>query len=190
VLDSSYAVDLRNSEKERAEYLMIVDLVRNVLGKCAEIGTVRVPKLFDIESYATVHQMVSTVQAQLRSDCSVVDCVRAAFPGGSMTGAPKVRTMQIIDKLEGGARGVYSGALGYFSLSGPVDLSIVIRTLIMTPKEITYGIGGAITVLSDPDDELEETAVKATPLLRLTGTKFPGLENHTASDSSTEKLNN
>ncbi|MER8157043.1 aminodeoxychorismate synthase component I [Streptomyces sp. NPDC094472] len=172
--DELLRVDLATSEKDRSENLMIVDLVRNDLGRTAEVGSVRVPKIFDVETYATVHQLVSTVRATLRPSSSAVESVRAAFPGGSMTGAPKVRTMQIIDDLEAGPRGVYAGAIGYFSLSGACDLSIVIRTLVVTPDRIRYGVGGAIVALSDPDEEFEETAVKATPLLRLLGAEFPG----------------
>jgi para-aminobenzoate synthetase len=166
--------DLATSAKDRAENLMIVDLVRNDLGHCAEVGTVEVPRIFDVETYSTVHQLVSTVRARLRPDSSAVRCVRAAFPGGSMTGAPKVRTMQIIDGLEGGPRGVYSGALGYFSLSGSADFSIVIRTLVIDRDKVSFGVGGAVIALSDPDEEFEETAVKATALLRLLDTPFPG----------------
>lgn len=173
-MDQKLAEELRDSEKDRAENLMIVDLVRNDLGRCAQLGSVEVPNLFAIESYSTVHQMVSTIRAQLRPECSVVECVRAAFPGGSMTGAPKLRTMQILDHLEHAARGIYSGSIGYFSLSGAVDLNIVIRTFVATKAKTTYGIGGAVTILSSPEDEFEEIKVKSVPFLSLFNVTFPG----------------
>jgi anthranilate/para-aminobenzoate synthase component I len=123
---------------------------------------------------ATVAPVEFEVRARLRSDSSTVRCVRAAFPGGSMTGAPKVRTMHIIDGLEAGPRGVYSGALGYFSLSGTADFSIVIRTLVADGDKVSFGVGGAVIALSDPAEEFEETAVKAAAVLRLLGASFPG----------------
>ncbi|MFF7729207.1 aminodeoxychorismate synthase component I [Streptomyces sp. NPDC008001] len=171
--DARLAEDLATDEKDRAENLMIVDLVRNDLGRCAEVGSVEAKDVFRVESYAKVHQLVSTVRAKLREDRSAVDCVRAAFPPGSMTGAPKIRTMQIIDALEEGPRGVYAGAIGYFSLTGAADLSVVIRTAVVTPDRIRYGVGGAVIALSDPEAEYEETAVKAAPLTALTGSPFP-----------------
>ncbi|MEU2614617.1 aminodeoxychorismate synthase component I [Micromonospora sp. NPDC007271] len=171
--DAALRADLLDNEKDQAENLMIVDLVRNDLGRVAEVGTVSVPDLFVVESYATVHQLVSTVRARLRPDRTAVDCVRAAFPGGSMTGAPKLRTMEIIDELEAGPRGIYSGALGYFSLTGAVDLSMVIRTLVVAGEQAYYGVGGAIIALSDAAAEFEETAVKASGLMRVLGLEFP-----------------
>jgi para-aminobenzoate synthetase len=171
--DERLRSDLARDPKDRAENLMIVDLVRHDLSRCAETGSVRVDPLFAVESYATVHQLVSTVRARLRPERSAVQCVRAAFPPGSMTGAPKIRTMRIIDRLEEGPRGIYSGALGYFSLSGAADLSVVIRTVVMTDDRISFGTGGAITALSDADGEFEETRVKAAPVLGLFGREFP-----------------
>jgi para-aminobenzoate synthetase len=169
--DADLAEDLRTQEKDRAENLMIVDLVRNDLGRCAEIGSVEAD-LFQVETYATVHQLTSRIRARLSAGLSSVDWVRAAFPPGSMTGAPKIRTMQLIDKLEAGPRGIYSGAIGYFSLTGAADLSVVIRTAVVTPGRIRYGVGGAVIALSDPMAEFKETAVKARPLLDLTGADF------------------
>uniref|UniRef100_A0A7R9UDA3 aminodeoxychorismate synthase n=1 Tax=Pinguiococcus pyrenoidosus TaxID=172671 RepID=A0A7R9UDA3_9STRA len=172
VADKDLARELEQSVKNRAENLMIVDLVRNDLGRICEVGSVWVPRLMAVETYETVHQLVSTVRGQLRRTASIVDAIRACFPGGSMTGAPKVRTLDIIHDLEGEIpRGVYSGTLGFVSASGNSDLNIVIRTAVITPSKVTVGAGGAVTALSDRRDEYEEMLLKAEAVTRTVGAR-------------------
>ena len=159
--DAAAAAWLRSDPKTRAENLMIVDLLRNDLSTVSDPASVRVPVLMGVESYSTVHQLVSTVSSRLREGISAVAAARACFPGGSMTGAPKPSTMQIIERLENRARGVYSGALGFVSADGAANLSIVIRTLVAHDDgTMTLAAGGAVVADSDPAAEYEEMLTK------------------------------
>ena len=166
-LDAELIAELVASEKDRAENLMIVDLLRNDLSKNCELGTVKVPKLFDVESFATVHHLVSTVTGRLAPGRDAIDLLRGAFPGGSITGAPKVRAMQIIEEIEPHRRGVYCGAIGYVGYDGNMDTNIAIRTLVHSHGTVRFWAGGGIVADSQRDAEYQETFDKAAALLSL-----------------------
>ena len=157
--------DLLRSPKDNAELLMITDLERNDLGRVCEYGSVHVPELVTVESYATVHHLVATVAGQLKPDVSHVQAVRTCFPGGSITGAPKIRAMEIIDELEPHARGVYCGAIGYFGYNDVSHFSIAIRTAVHQSGFLTFHAGGGIVADSEPNAEYDETLAKAQGII-------------------------
>lgn len=167
--DAREAAALAASVKDRAENLMITDLLRNDIGRVAELGSVTVSALHAVESYATLHHLVSVIEARLRPGLGPVDLLRATFPGGSITGAPKVRAMEIIDELEPGPRGPYCGAIGWIGFDGAMDTSIVIRSISLTRERITVQAGGAIVADSDPEAEHAEMMAKAAPALAALG---------------------
>ncbi len=185
--DAALCATLRGDEKSQAEHLMIVDLLRNDLGRVCRVGTVAVPELMVIEQYPTVHQMISTIVGTLDAGRSPVECVRACFPGGSMTGAPKIRSMEIIDDIELSARGVYSGGLGWFGVDGAVDLSIVIRTIVIDASGVSIGAGGAIVLQSDPADEFDELMLKARAPMRAVAEAITGRTDPDALTVRTER---
>lgn len=164
--DARLAQELWNSEKDRAELVMIVDLERNDLGRVCEYGSVHVPELITMETYPTVFHLVSTVEGTLRPDVTHIGCLRACFPGGSITGAPKIRAMEIIDELEPTQRGIYTGAIGYMGFNRETDLNIVIRTMVLVRDRIYFQVGGGIVADSDPEAEYIETLDKARALIK------------------------
>jgi aminodeoxychorismate synthase component I len=164
IRDRLLAEELRADEKERAEHLMIVDLLRNDVGRIAELGSVHVDGLAYVESFPFVHHLTSRVRGTIRGDVDLARVVRALFPGGSITGAPKLRAMEIIDALEDAPRGVYTGAIGYVTPRGSVRTSIAIRTAQIRDRELLLGVGGGIVADSDPEREWEETVLKSRAL--------------------------
>jgi anthranilate synthase component 1 len=167
--DAAAIAELTGSPKEQAEHVMLIDLERNDLGRLCEAGTVRVDEFMVVESYAHVHHIVSNVSGRLRPDVEPGDVIRALFPGGTITGCPKVRCMQLIGDLEGIGRGAYTGAMGYLAPDGSLDLNILIRTMTIQDGKIELRAGAGIVADSDPDHELEETRAKARGLLRALG---------------------
>jgi para-aminobenzoate synthetase component 1 len=162
--DAAMARELRESEKDLAENVMIVDVERNDLGRVAEVASVWVPHLAALEEFATVFHLTSTVEGRLRPECDIVDLLLATFPSGSITGAPKIRAMEIIDELEPTTRGVYTGAIGYIGGDGSIDLNIAIRTIVVKDGRTYFHAGGGIVADSDPEMEYEETLHKARAL--------------------------
>lgn len=165
--DNYYRKELQNSEKDKSELLMIVDLERNDLSKVCTPDSVDVSELFNIEEYATVFHLVSTINGVLEEGNSAVKCMREAYPGGSITGAPKIRAMEIIEELEGIKRNIYTGSIGYFDLRGNSDFNIVIRTILKKEDKAYFGVGGGITWESNEEEEYEETLQKAKALMRV-----------------------
>lgn len=158
-------MELLNSEKDRAELVMIVDLERNDLGRICEFGSVKVEELFRLETYATVFHLVSTISGKLKSNINFKEIIKSTFPGGSITGAPKIRAMEIIEELEPVKRGIYTGSIGYLNLSGNIDLNIVIRTIIIKGDKTYFQVGGGIVADSKPEEEYQETLDKAKALI-------------------------
>lgn len=165
--DEKNKLELINSEKDKAELLMVVDLERNDFSKVCKPHTVKVTENFKLEEYATVFHLVSTVEGELKNDVSSVRCIKECFPGGSITGTPKIRAMEIIEELEGIKRNIYTGSIGYFDFRGNCDFNIVIRTIIKKDNKAFFGVGGGITYDSIEEDEYNETLDKARALMRV-----------------------
>lgn len=169
ISDTLLERELLESQKDRAEHVMIVDLERNDLGRICEYGSVRPTEFIILEKYSTVFHLVSTVSGRLKEGVDPIDCLLATFPGGSITGAPKIRAMEIIEELESVKRSIYTGAIGYISFDGDMDTSIVIRTFVIKGKKIYFQVGGGIVADSDPEKEYDETLDKAKGLMQALG---------------------
>ncbi|MFU8798327.1 MAG: anthranilate synthase component I family protein, partial [Gammaproteobacteria bacterium] len=165
IYDKKLAQELLNSPKDRAENLMIVDLLRNDLGKNCTVGSIRVPALYNLESFPNIHHLVSTIKGELAPGKSSIDLLEGCFPGGSITGAPKKRAMEIIAELEPHKRGLYCGAIGYINFNGDMDINIAIRTLTCTAGIVTCSAGGALVADSQCESEYQETLIKIEKLL-------------------------
>lgn len=165
--DEKNSLELLNSEKDKAELLMVVDLERNDLSKVCKPHSVKVTELFKLETYATVFHLVSTVEGELKDEVSAIKCIKECFPGGSITGTPKIRAMEIIEELEALKRNIYTGSIGYFDFRGNADFNIAIRTIIKKDSKAYFGVGGGITYDSNEEDEYNETLDKAKALMRV-----------------------
>jgi para-aminobenzoate synthetase component 1 len=170
--DVSLRRDLLNSQKDKAELVMIVDLERNDLGRVCDYDSIKVTRLRELEKYNTVYQTTSTIEGELFKDKDRVDLLAASFPGGSITGCPKIRAMEIIEELEPTRRSIYTGALGYLSFTGNMDFNILIRTILKKENNLYFSVGGGIVADSNPEAEYEETLVKARAMLQAIGTPF------------------
>jgi len=165
--DNKNSLELLNSEKDKAELLMVVDLERNDLSKVCKPHSVKVTELFKLETYATVFHLVSTVEGELKDEVSAIKCIKECFPGGSITGTPKIRAMEIIEELEALKRNIYTGSIGYFDFRGNADFNIAIRTIIKKDNKAYFGVGGGITYDSNEEAEYNETLDKAKALMRV-----------------------
>ena len=165
IKDRKLRQELLESVKDKAELVMIVDLERNDLGRVCSYDSVKVTKLRELEEYSTVFQTTATVQGHLHKDKDRIDLLRACFPGGSITGCPKIRAMEIIEELEPNRRAIYTGCLGYLSFSGNMDFNILIRTILKKENQLYFGVGGGIVTDSIPENEYEETLVKAKAMI-------------------------
>ena len=165
--DARLAAELMRHPKERAEHVMLIDLERNDLGRICVPGSIHVDELMTLETYQHVHHIVSNVSGRLRPDVTPADVIRAVFPGGTITGCPKVRCMEILAEMEQQPRGAYTGSIGYINRSGDMDLNILIRTLQRTGEAVSFRAGGGIVADSEPEHELAETRAKAKGLLQV-----------------------